>query len=162
MELTLSKRSLRIVAVLVLVGIGLFSLASRYDLQALSSRFDKGCGLCADEPAVQAIEVVFSPSVDQAAWQADICSKMTAKGCDLFEALYADALWKLSRTGATASFVRVAEEFEDFSAVWELSVQTDTAAEPLAVYVHVQQEDGRWLLARILFDQEVVKYEQPQ
>lgn len=164
MELTFSKRNLSITAVVLLVGTALLSLANRYDvLGAL-----KTVNLFAksepsnEQPAAKALETILSPANDQDSWNDAVCVNMTPEGCGIFKGLYSNALWGIPHPGATVTFVKVAEEFEDGTQVWEMSVLqigNDTA---IPAYIHVEKgEKGEWLLVRILFDAEAARYAQP-
>jgi hypothetical protein len=167
MELTVSKRSLSIFAVVILTGIGLFSLANRFglfdvNLSSLDPRtwFTTGEVSAEQTPALKAVETALSPADDQAQWEASICSNMTEQGCTIFKSIYAKPLWEMPREGAAVSFVEVVDELEDGSQVWHLdAAKPDGTASP--VYIHTaRNEEGERLLIRILFDQETRKYEQ--
>lgn len=167
MELTVSKRSMSILAVVILAGIGFFSLANRFgvfdlNLSSLNPQtwFPGVDDVASDAPAIMAVKAALSPAEDQAQWEASICSNMTEQGCTIFKSIYSQPLWELPRDGADVSFVEVVDELEDGSQVWHLD-----AAKPdgtvLPVYIHTSQNGaGEWLLVRILFDQETRKYEQ--
>ena len=166
MELTVSKRSLSILAVVILAGIGFFSLANRFgvfdmDLSSLNPRgWFASDEIAADTPAIRAVKAALSPAEDHAQWETSICSNMTEQGCTIFKSIYSQPLWKLPRDGADVSFVEVVDELEDGGQVWHLdAAKPDGTVSP--VYIHTSQnEAGEWLLVRILFDQETRKYEQ--
>lgn len=162
MELTISKRSLSIFAVVILAGIGFYSLANRFGLFDVGPRtwFTTNEVSAEKVPAMKAVEVALSPADDQVEWEASICSNMTEQGCTIFKSVYAKPLWEMPRDGASVSFVEVVDEFEDGSQAWHLEVVKPDRV-TLPVYIHAgQNEAGEWLLIRILFDQETRKYEQ--
>jgi hypothetical protein len=113
-----------------------------------------------DSPAIKAVEMALSPTGDQAQWEASICSNMTEQGCTIFKSIYAKPLWELQLEVTDVSFVKVVDEIEDGSQVWQLeSVKPDGSKMP--TYIHAEQNEvGKWLLIRILFDQETRKYEE--
>lgn len=167
MELTLSKRTLSIFAVVALVAIGAYALANRYgvfdmDVSSLDPRtwFANAGEAETDTPAIKAVEAALSPVGDQAQWEAFICSNMTEQGCTIFKSIYAKPLWELQLEVTDVSFVKVVDELKDGSQVWQLeSVKPDGSIMP--TYVHTEQNEvGEWLLVRILFDQETRKYEE--
>ena len=167
MELTLSKRTLSIFAVAALVAIGAYALANRYgvfdmDVSLLDPRtwFANTGEAETDSPAIKAVEVALSPTGDQVQWEASICSNMTEQGCAIFKSIYAKPFWELQLEVTDVSFVKVVDELEDGSQVWQLeSVKLDGSKMP--TYIHAEQNDvGKWLLIRILFDQETRKYEE--
>jgi hypothetical protein len=85
---------------------------------------------------------------------------MTAEGCSLFKKLYAPAIWEAAspENKATVTFLQTADTFKDGSQIWKvnlagLHVSTD-------IYIHVEADpaSGKWLLKRVLFNQEAAKY----
>ena len=167
MELTISKRSLSILAVVILIGIGFYSLANRFgvfdlNLSSLNPQtwFPGVDDVASDAPAIMAVKAALSPAEDQAQWEASICSNMTEQGCTIFKSIYAKPLWELQLEVIDVSFVKVVEELEGGGQVWLLeSTMSDGSTMP--TFIHTEQNEvGEWLLVRILFDQETRKYEE--
>ena len=167
MELTLSKRTLAIFAVVALVLIGAYSLASRYgvfdmDMPSIDPHtwFVSAEEMAKDAPAIRAVKTAMSPTEDQAQWETAVCSDMTQQGCMIFKSIYSKPLWGMELDVTDVSFVKLIEELEGGGQVWRLeSIKSDGSTMP--TYIHTEQNDaGEWLLVRILFDQETRKYEQ--
>ena len=71
MELTISKRSLSILAVVILIGIGFYSLANRFgvfdlNLSSLNPQtwFPGVDDVASDAPAIMAVKAALSPAED--------------------------------------------------------------------------------------------------
>lgn len=163
MEITLSKKTL-VNAVsgllVVLAVVGGYYVWTQGLLQEWFPRAEAVQAAQADEPALTSLESMYSPSGERAEWEARVCAGMSEKGCVVFKGMYAEAIWKSPQKGRTASaaFIEVAETFEDGSQVWKTEITLDGTILP--VYIHVvQNEEGKWLLNRVLFEQEAKKYE---
>lgn len=114
----------------------------------------------ANEPAIVGLTILYSPSGDRSDWEEQVCNGMTDQGCELFQAIFADPIWKSSSEEKTVAVVFIAsvETLEDGSQVWKTEVSDGDVAQ--SVYIHVaQNESGQWLLNRVLFAQEAAKYE---
>jgi hypothetical protein len=167
MELVLPKEKLQKAAIILLVVIGLAAIALRVNwggaMDGLFSFFQPtaNVGEFEDEPALFAVKAIFAPGGDQSAWEDSVCAHMTGKGCQIFKAIYAKPLFDMPREGATASFVKVADDLDDGTKVWLIDAVSPDG-ETMSVYTHVSQnESGDWLLIRVLFDQETEKYAPP-
>ncbi|HXF85490.1 MAG TPA: hypothetical protein VNK49_08875 [Anaerolineales bacterium] len=162
MEITLSKKTLTnavSVLLVVLAALGVYRVWSQDVLQEWFPRAEAVQAVEA-EPALTSLEAMYSPSGERSEWEARVCAGMSEKGCVVFKGMYAEAIWKSPQNGKTASvvFIEVAETFEDGSQVWKTELTLDGTALP--VYIHVaQNEEGKWLLNRVLFEQEAKKYE---
>ena len=160
MNITLSQKHIRNsllgILLLLIIGVGGY-IAWRNRPQ--TPKFGEPT---ADEPALLAAAVIYSPdsAVAQEAWENQVCSGMTAKGCSVFKVMVAPTAWKKAtaqKAPATATYLSTAEILKDGSQIWKVSV----AATDMYVHVAVDPESGRWFLNRILFSEEAAKYAQP-
>ena len=161
MELTLSRKSLSNAVGLLLIAAALIGGFYTWS-QGLFDRWLTGPTLQAQpvtDSVLQSLASFYAPSGDRVQWEEQVCAGMSEEGCKLFRALYANPIWN-SAQGQTASvdFIEVAETLNDGSQIWKTNVTTSEASLP--VYIHVtQNEEGQWLLNRVLFAQEAAKYE---
>ena len=164
MELTFSRKTITaviaVLIVLALLGGGYFAWN-----RGLTNRTSPAPSM--SEPAFQAIADTFSPNISagETTWEKQVCTNMTSDGCTLFKGLYADVLWNAAQSGnvpkAKFTYVNVAEKVSDTSQVWKLS--TSDSAQPW-LYVQVGQDpvSHKWMLMRVLFDQEAqARYGRP-
>ena len=114
-----------------------------------------------DEPALTAVSTIYSPNLSAGnhAWEEQVCAGMTVDGCQLFKTTYAPSIWTAAQAGRMAVpvsiiFASVAEKLPDGEQVWRLS--TSDSADPW-IYIQVAKDpiSQKWLLARLLFSQEV-------
>ena len=164
MEITISRNStVRTVTfaiiILAVIGGGYFAWKSGL-LDSLFAQTQTISAAPSDEPAMESMSAMYSPSGERAEWETQVCAGMTEKGCELFRAMFANPFWKSSLIGKTTSitFIKIADTLEDGSQVWKTEIADNEATLP--VYIHVTQNDaGQWLLNRVLFAQEAAKYE---
>lgn len=163
MNITISKTStLRVIAILgalaVLVWGGNWALSNGFP----NRWFPSSIPIPQDQPAMQAVTAIYSadPSSERSAWEDTVCSGMTAKGCSLFQAMYAPAIWAAAsqKNQAVATFLQVADTLEDGSQIWKVSVVKLATATDIYIHVEADPTSGQWLLNRILFTQEAAKY----
>ena len=166
MNITISKTStLRIIAILMALALlvwgGSWALSNGFPARWFASPKPIAHGF-ASQPAMRAVTAMYSadPASERLAWEDTVCSGMTAKGCSVFRAMYAPAIWATisQKNEATATFLEVADTLEDGSQIWKVSVAwTATLAD---IYIHVEADptSGPWLLDRVLFTQEAAKY----
>lgn len=114
----------------------------------------------ADEPALQSLAAMYSPTGERSAWEAQVCEGMSENGCQIFKVMFAEALWKSAFQGKPASvaFIQSVEILENGTQVWQTEVSNADATLPIYVQVS-QDESGLWLLDRVLFEQETTKYQ---
>jgi hypothetical protein len=159
MEIALSQKTMKRVglALLLLAAVVVAALTLMRLLAPASASASGPSDL--EEPAILALRAIYQPDLGagQQAWETRVCAGMTEQGCALFRSLYSPAIWAAAQSGANIPgepvFVEVAEDLGDEGQVWAF---TDGA---VPVYVHVQRDaqSGRWLLARILFEEEARK-----
>ena len=166
MNITLSQKSIRnavlVIALILVLGVsGYYAWMSGQQMPPFVEPTE-------DEPALLAVATIYSPdpSTSREAWEDQVCSGMTAKGCSIFKVMYAPAIWKTAapqENQATATYLSTAETLEDGSQIWKVSVAATAMPADTSIYVHVAAgpESGRWLLNRVLFSQEAAKYAQP-
>jgi hypothetical protein len=124
------------------------------------------------EPALNAVAAFYAPNLDDGydAWLAQVCAGMSADGCGLLRAMYGDIVWKAFE-GSGARFVQsqamILEDVEVLNNghhIWKLGVtvvsvnpQAEQKINQLQTYAQVSfnKESEKWLLERILFDQEI-------
>lgn len=168
MEITITRR--RIAQILTGLALAVVLVAAGYLIYSknlFAIWFKQGLppsvSMITEEPALQALATFYSPDLtgEQAAWEDKVCAGMTPEGCDLFRKMYSPALWKAARSepfNATVKFLSVAEILTDRSQIWKVNLVTLETTQP--IYIHVtQNESGQWLLHRVLFAQEITKYE---
>jgi hypothetical protein len=159
MEITLSKKKIiSFAAIIVLVALGIFGYFTSRSGRA--NHVDASAAPSLNEPAFTAIGTIFSPDVSSGidAWETRACANMTADGCTIFKNIYSSALWDAAQSGTLATgqsiaYVSVAENLKDGGQVWKLS--TSNPASPF-MFVQVEKDPAtqKWLLVRVLFDQE--------
>jgi len=109
-------------------------------------------------PALKALAEIYAPEGNQTVWEQNVCLNMTPNGCDLFKFYYSTSIWRSGVTGSDPHFVEIAETLEDGSQVWRTKITINASIQPLFILVEKEQ-DGQWYLTRILFEEEVKKYE---
>lgn len=97
-------------------------------------------------------------------WAARVCIHATEKGCAIVRSYFAPAMQDLLQenfiqTGCTVLPVRLVNETED-TRVWHVEATIDHPwmgldAQIQMIFVEMAQENGQWLMNRILFEQEV-------
>jgi hypothetical protein len=163
MNITISKisamRALIIFAVLaLLVWAGTLALST-----GLPARwFAAPTPMPQEQPAMQAVTAMYSadPASELSAWEDNVCLGMTAKGCSVFRAMYAPAIWAATtqKNEAVATMLQVADTLEDGSQIWKISVAVADVSTDLYIQVAADPTSGQWLLERVLFTQEAAKY----
>ncbi len=114
------------------------------------------------QPAMQAVTAMYSvdPASERSAWEDKVCLGMTAKGCSVFRAMYAPAIWAgaTQKNETVATMLQVADTLEDGSQIWKVSVAVTAAPTDIYIQVAADPTSGQWLLERVLFTQEAAKY----
>jgi hypothetical protein len=163
MNITISKTStLRVLAILaalaLLVWGGNWALSTGFPARWFSGP----APIPQDQPALRAVTAIYSadPASERAGWEGTVCSGMTAKGCSLFQKMYAPAIWAATsqKNEAAAAFLEVADTLEDGSQIWRVSVAVTAAPTDIYIQVEADPTSGQWLLDRILFTQEAAQY----
>ena len=148
-------------ALALLVWAGSLALSTGLPARRLAAP-TPGPGSFSNQPAMQAVTAMYSadPASERSAWEDAVCQGMTAKGCSVFRAMYAPAIWAATtqKNEADATMLQVADTLEDGSQIWKVSVAV--AAAPTDIYIQVETDptSGQWLLERVLFTQEAAKY----
>ncbi len=171
MEITLSRKTLSIAAAtaVLLLGVGGWFAWRNGLLNQLLPTTVAAAAPAPTEPAFAALSAMYSPNMNapESAWESQVCAGMTSDGCNLFEKMYAPAIWSAAKAGKiskmTLAFVSVAQTLPDTpntgastssgEQVWKLS--TSDQFSPY-VYAQVQQDSAthQWMLVRLLFSQE--------
>lgn len=163
MEITVSKRSMFKIVVLLIILAVLFGLYLGWSVEILSNwlRTNPTTEIAfEDQPALHSLSAMYSPAGERSDWEAQVCTSMTEQGCELFRSMYAEPIWNsLSKEMAVkAAFIASVEILNDGSQIWKTVVTGGEATQPM--YIHVYpNESGQWLLNRVLFTQETTKYE---
>lgn len=163
MEITVSKKGMMKVVILLLVAAVLFGLYLGWSEEIIRAWFTNTQPVetsFAEEPAMRSLAAMYSPRGERSNWEEQVCAGMTEPGCEMFRAMYADPLWNsIEGQNASVSFIEITETLEDGSQIWKTEVTS--GEETLPVYIHVvQNEAGQWLLQRVLFSQEAAQYEE--
>ena len=97
-------------------------------------------------------------------WSERVCVYSTTKGCEIVKRYFAPQILAMVekhriQTGSHAEIIRLVENKGD-TETWQVQVTMDNPWEGIesasqVVYVEVSQEQGQWLMNRILFVQEV-------
>ena len=113
---------------------------------------------------MKAVTAMYSvdPASERLAWEDKVCLGMTAKGCSVFQAMYAPAIWAATtqKNEAVTTMLQVADTLDDGSQIWKVNVAVTSALTELYVQVAADPISGQWLLERGLFTQEAAKYAQ--
>jgi hypothetical protein len=163
MEISFSKKYLTWIAALIALVVAVFAVVQSGALRFL---FEKETNSAAynSQPAIQALATIYAPSGDQQTWEQAACLNMTQNGCDLFKFYYAPAIWKSGVQGTNAQFIEIVDSLEDGTQVWLTGITLRHASRQDSVqpvFIHVQKrEDDKWVLERILFEEEAQKYAQ--
>jgi hypothetical protein len=181
MDITLSRTkikqfSLVALVLITLVVIGVTAWSSGTLDRFLVAEHQEVTG--APNSLLTTIENIYSPDLSggQEAWYAQVCEGMSEQGCELFKGMYGATIWGSLESGAIAPIEAQAvlleevETLEDGRQVWKVGFTvldvsdarpTQDVPEPREIsgeiYIEVSYDQGtdRWLLDRILFDQEV-------
>lgn len=163
MNITISKKTtLRVLTILVVLALlvwgGSWALSNGFPARWFSSPTPAP----QDQPAMRAVSAMYSadPASERSAWEATVCSGMTVKGCSLFQAMYAPAIWAATtqKNEAVASMLQVADTLEDGSQIWQVSVAVSDTPADIYIQVEADPSSGQWLLERVLFTQEEARY----
>jgi hypothetical protein len=163
MNITISKRSV-MRAIIIFTALALLVWAGSLALSAgLPARwFAAPTSMPQEQPAIQAVTAIYSadPASERSAWEDKVCLGMTVKGCSVFRAMYASAIWAATsqKNEAITTMLQVADTLEDGSQIWKVSVAVAPAPAELYIQVEADQISGQWLLERVLFTQEAAKY----
>jgi hypothetical protein len=163
MEITLSKRSLLKVLILLMLAALLFGLYLGWSEEILADWLGTNPPAeisFEDQPALHSLSTMYSPAGERSDWEGQVCRGMTEQGCELFRSMYAEPIWNslFGAQASTAVFIASAETLEDGSQIWKTEVTGEKGTQPM--YIHVYpNESGQWLLNRVLFTQETTKYE---
>lgn len=163
MNITISKTSV-MRAIIIFTALALLVWAGSLALSTgLPARwFTTPNPIPQDEPAMQAVTAMYSadPASERSVWEDVVCQGMTVKGCSVFRAMYAPAIWAATtqKNEAVTTMLQVMDTLEDGSQIWKVSVAVASA--PTDVYIQVEADptSGQWLLERVLFTQEAAKY----
>ncbi|MBI1793379.1 MAG: hypothetical protein HYR70_04220 [Chloroflexi bacterium] len=163
MEITFSRRTIILIILavaLLLAGAGGYYAWRSGLLNLWSGTAAVSAAPASDEPALTAIGAIYSPDVKAGrdAWESQVCANMTADGCQLFQKVYASAIWNAAQAGVipanlSISFVGIAEETQDGQQVWKLSTSS-TATPWIYALVAREKTTKKWMLVRLLFAQE--------
>ncbi len=103
-------------------------------------------------------------------WSSRVCAYATKKGCEAIREFFAPSVQAAVdqyqvQTYAMVEPVQMMADFED-RRIWKLEVTmtnpwNEETVGTQDVYAEVEKEDGEWLLSRILFEQEVVRFLTP-
>lgn len=163
MEITISKRSLFNILILLMILAVLFGLYLGWSEEILSDWLGANSPeeiTFEDQPALHSLAAMYSPAGERSDWEEQVCTGMTEQGCELFRSMYAEPIWN-SLSGAQATtvvFIASVDTLDDGSQIWKTEVTGGEATQPM--YIHVYpNESGQWLLKRVLFTQETTKYE---
>ena len=163
MNITISTKSTLLVltilaALALLIWGGSWALSNGYPARWFSSPSPTP----QDQPAMRAVTAMYSadPASERSAWEDTVCSGMTLKGCSLFQAMYAPAIWAATtqKNEALAIMLHVAETLEDGSQIWKVSVAVSDTPADIYIQVEADPSSGQWLLERVLFTQEEARY----
>ncbi len=116
------------------------------------------------QPAMQAVTTIYSadPASERSVWEDKVCLGMTAKGCSVFRAMYAPAIWKATtlknENDIVATMLQVVDTLDDGSQIWKVSVAVTDLPTDIYIQVAADPTSGQWLLERVLFTQETAKY----
>ena len=157
MEITFSKSRLRWMVVLILM---IAATVLVFQNDALKSKFLPQPVTQEEElqPALKAVAAIYAPDGDQKAWEQTVCLNTTPNGCDFFKFYYSASIWKSGVSGGNPHFIEVTETLKDGSQIWQVNITIKARVQPMFILVE-KAEDEQWYLARILFEEEVKKYE---
>lgn len=162
MEITINRNRLLWAAVLAILAMAaaafLYFNGGSLVEKAISLFTKPAAQVNENQPAMKALAAIYAPVGDRTTWEQEACLNMTARGCELFKAYYAPAIWKSGVRGTDTKLVRVADSLEDGSQVWQTGTTINGNAQPLFIQVE-KRGDGNWVLERILFEEEAKKYE---
>jgi hypothetical protein len=181
MDITLSrtkikKFSLVAMVLIMLAVIGVAAWSSGALDRFLVAEHHEGKG--APNSLLATIENIYSPDLSggQDVWFAQVCEGMSEQGCELFKGMYGPTIWGSLESGAIgpikaqAVLLEGVETLADGRQVWKVgfTVLDVSDARPTQdvpkpqeisgeIYIEASYDQGtdRWLLDRILFEQEV-------
>ena len=152
------------VVILVLSMIAIVFLALRPALFPTHQILDTAPAADA-QAAVDAVKAFYTLDYTESSdvWAARVCAHATEEGCAIVRSYFAPAMQHLLQenfiqTGCTAMPVRLAEDTGN-TRIWQVEATLDHPwmgldAQTQMVFVEMAQENGQWLMNRILFEQE--------
>lgn len=180
MEINISRKTLKKIALVIAVVICL-SVGAVYlwysglldtDLMNFLAGRKKAEHIMFDLPPEAPVSValarLYAPDLNQTfeEWQDEVCKGMTENGCNLFLNMYAPAVWSTTQSQPVGAdqvdFLEDIEILDDGRHVWKFKVTVFEGLEgeeytekSFTVFTEVvQSSPDKWLLDRILFDQE--------
>lgn len=181
MDITLSRTkikqfSLVALSLITLVGIGLAAWSNGTLDRFLVAEHQELT--VAPGSLLTTIENIYTPDLSggQEAWYTQVCEGMSEQGCELFKGMFGATIWGALESGTIAPIeaqvvlLEEVEILEDGRQVWKIGFTvldlsdvrpTQDVPEPREItgeiYIEVSYDQGtnRWLMDRILFDQEV-------
>jgi hypothetical protein len=103
-------------------------------------------------------------------WISNVCAYATDKGCNVIRSFFATTIQTQVQdnqvhTGCNVQPIRLVEDAGDIR-IWQVSVTLDhpwagLKAPTQDVFVEVAKVHGRWLMNRILFEQEIERFTTP-
>ena len=181
MEITFSRKKITqagfvLVLALGLIGLGLWANSRGYLDTFLAGR--NKMETPGTENVQATLQSIYMPKLGegQEVWYTQVCTGMSEQGCELFKSMYGPPIWGALESGAIApmetqvTFLEEVEAIDSGHRVWKFgfvisdqSETRDTQDVPEAVeisgevYAEVSYDlsSDRWLLERILFEQEV-------
>jgi hypothetical protein len=133
-----------------------------------------GTGLAPDaQAAVNAVTAFYTLDYTRSPelWISNVCTYATDKGCNAIRSFFTPTIQSQEQifhiqTGCSVKPIRLVEDDSDIR-IWQVSVTldhpwVDLVAPAQDVFIEVAKEhDGRWLMNRILFNQEIERFTTP-
>ena len=165
MNITISKTTaMRAIIIFTVLALLVWAGSLAFSTGYTARLFSAPTPIPQAQPAMQAVTAMYSadPASERSAWEDKVCLGMTAKGCSVFRAMYAPAIWTATtqKNEAIATMLQVMDTLEDGSQIWKVSVAVTDSPTDIYIQVAADPTSGQWLLERVLFTQEAAKYTQ--
>ena len=172
MQIVISPKVRKILIVLAAIALlvaGFFAIRPAFMSQPAAA----STGPSTDsQAAVNAVTAFYTLDYSQGIelWEARVCATATEAGCRAIQNFYAPAVQATMQehevqTGCTVQPIRLVSEAEH-TRIWQVQVSLDhpwpgleTSAQD--IYVELSDVKGKWLMNRILFQQEVERLVNP-
>jgi hypothetical protein len=160
-----------LIAILItsLLAIIMLSLRSAIFPHPLVSETDLAPDMQAAVDAVTAFYTLDYTSFREL-WISNVCAYATDQGCDAIRSFFVPIIQaqvqdKKVQTGCNVQPIRLVEDHGDIR-IWQVSVTLDhpwvgLKAPTQDVFIEVAKVHGRWLMNRILFEQEIERFTTP-
>jgi hypothetical protein len=163
------KQALIFITIVVMITAGTLAIRSSFFPSApITTQIKTGDRAAAEEGALAFYTLDYTESSEL--WIARVCARSTMAGCEVIKNFFAPAVRATVekhrvQSDCSVQAIRLIADNGN-TRIWDVTVTMNNPWVGLTsptqdVYIEVARSDGRWLMNRILFDQEKQRYPTP-